>query len=73
MLLSINGFCDDLEILLRTLTKYDVAILGELNLNLFDINESYGYQSLLVSYGLITFLNKPMSIQYCLDHVFLKS
>ena len=70
---SVNGFCDDLESLLRKLTKNNVAILGDLNLNLLDIDESYGYQSMLASYGLISFLNEPTRMQSCLDHVFMKS
>lgn len=70
---SVDGFCFDLEALVRSLTNKHIVILGDININILNCNESYSYQAMLASYGFISFLDQPTRMQACLDHVFVKN
>lgn len=69
---DIPQFCKELEDLLQARNTKNIAILGDININLLDINDSLGYQTILASYGFESLINEPTRMESCLDHVFVK-
>lgn len=69
----VNSFCVDIEELLLSINNNNIVILGDININLLNINECYSYLTMLASHGFLSLLNEATRHSSCLDHVFIKS
>lgn len=70
---DISTFCNDLEILLRSLNNCNIVILGDINVNILNYSEAFNYLSMLASNGFLSLLNEPTRDLACLDHLFAKT
>ena len=67
---DIASFCDHLETFLRQHKNKNIVILGDINIDILNIGASYRYQTMLASFGFLSYLNEPTRMRTCLDHVF---
>ena len=71
---SIKIFCDDIANYLNKIKCKNLIFVGDININLMDININVDYLHLMSSFGLISYVNhvtRPVSGS-CLDHTFAR-